>query len=203
MMPRQKAGDDAPFLFDLPLEGPAREPEPAIHHETAPAPLPEPERPEKRAPRRPRGLSELPVEEFHPAPRRVGKVRGALRSRLSAGIADLVVHGALGVVAMVGARLLGARPGVDDWPAIAAFLLSFSFLYTVLPLAFWGQTLGMAWADLTSRNRDGEPLTFDQAARRWLGSLLTAGTLGLPLFVTAGRRSLTDLVSGSATYPVS
>jgi uncharacterized RDD family membrane protein YckC len=202
-MSRPRSGDDAPFLFDLPLEAAAREREPQ-----AAEPEPRPERPEKRAsgPRPapvPAALSELPVEEFHPAPRRVGRVRGALRSRLSAGIADLVVHGALGVLAVVGARLLGAKPGVDDWPAIAAFLLSFSFLYTVLPLAFWGQTLGMAWADLTSRNRDGEPLTFDQAARRWLGALVTAGTLGLPLFVTAGRRSLTDLLSGSATYPVS
>jgi len=27
----------------------------------------------------------------------------------------------------------------------------------------------MAWSGITSRNRDGEPLTFEQTARRWLG----------------------------------
>ena len=52
-----------------------------------------------------------------------------------------------------------------------------------------------------SRNRDGDPLTFDQTARRWLGGILTVATLGLPLLVTGDRRSLTDGLSGSATYP--
>ena len=93
-----------------------------------------------------------------------------------------------------------AARALADWPALALFLLSFSFLYTVVPLAFWGHTLGMAWAGLTARNRDGEPLTFDQTARRWLGGLLTLAILGLPLLVTGDRRSLTDLLSGSATY---
>jgi uncharacterized RDD family membrane protein YckC len=71
----------------------------------------------------------------------------------------------------------------------------------VLPLAFWGHTLGMAWAGITSRSRDGEPLTFDQTARRWIGGILTVAALGLPLLATGDRRSLTDAVSGSATYP--
>jgi uncharacterized RDD family membrane protein YckC len=127
--------------------------------------------------------------------------RSARRGHLAAGLADLVVHGALVVVAVGGSHLLGARPQPADWPAFAALLLAFSFLYTVLPLAFWGQTLGMAWAGLASRGRSGEPLTFDQAARRWLGALLTAGTLGIPLLVAGERRSLSDLVSGSGTHP--
>lgn len=122
-------------------------------------------------------------------------------SRLTAGIADLVIHAAVTVGALVGSRLMGARPVLADWPAVLAFVLSFSFLYTVVPLAFWGHTLGMAWAGITARNRDGEPLTFDQTARRWLGGVLTAVLLGLPLLVTGSRRSLTDVVSGSATYP--
>jgi uncharacterized RDD family membrane protein YckC len=121
--------------------------------------------------------------------------------RLGAGLADLLVHAAVLVGALLGTRWMGVKPDpVRDWPALAVFLLSFSFLYTVLPLAFWGQTLGMAWTNITSRNRDGEPLTFDQTARRWLTGLVTAALLGLPALVS-GRRSLSDLVSGSATYP--
>jgi uncharacterized RDD family membrane protein YckC len=121
-------------------------------------------------------------------------------SRIAAGAADLLVHAAVAVVLLVGTRMMGVRPSLADWPALGAFLLAFSFLYMVVPLAFWGHTLGMAWAGLVARNRDGEPLTFDQTARRWLGGLLTLATLGLPLAVTRRRRSLTDLISGSATY---
>jgi hypothetical protein len=60
----------------------------------------------------------------------------------------------------------------------------------------------MAWAGITSRSRDGEPLTFDQTARRWLGAILTLCTLGLAILFSFGGRSLTDWISGSATYPM-
>ena len=88
---------------------------------------------------------------------------------------------------------------LSDWPAVALFLLSFSFLYTVVPLAFWGHTPGMAWAGLDARGRDGEPLAFDQTARRWIGGILTLLLLGLPLLLAFGGRSLSDLLSGSET----
>jgi hypothetical protein len=58
----------------------------------------------------------------------------------------------------------------------------------------------MAWVGLTARNQDGEPLTFDQTARRWLGGLLTLGFAGLPILLTGKSRSLTDRLSGSATF---
>jgi uncharacterized RDD family membrane protein YckC len=128
--------------------------------------------------------------------------RAGLVSRLAAGLADLLVHAAIVAVALAGARLLGATPTLSEWPPIAIFLLSFSFLYTILPLAFWGQTLGMTWAGLLSRNKDGEPLTFDQTARRWFGGLLTAATLGLPILVAGRKRTLTDLISSSNTFRV-
>jgi uncharacterized RDD family membrane protein YckC len=121
--------------------------------------------------------------------------------RFAAGAADLLVHAAIAVVVLAGTRMMGIRLALSDWPAVLAFLLSFSFLYTVVPLAFWGHTLGMVWANLTSRNQDGEPLTFDQTARRWLGSVVTTAALGLPLLFSQGGRSLSDLLSGSATYP--
>ncbi len=128
--------------------------------------------------------------------------RAGLGSRLAAGLADLLVHAAIVALALAGSRFLGATPTLAEWPPLAIFLLSFSFLYTILPLAFWGQTLGMTWAGLLSRNKDGEPLTFDQTARRWLGGILTTATLGLPLLLASKGRTLTDLMSGSSTLRV-
>jgi len=123
-------------------------------------------------------------------------------TRIAAGVADLVVHAAVGMGALFGCWGLGVRPALAEMPAGGLFLLAFSFLYIVLPLAFWGHTPGMAWAGITSHNRDGEPLTFDQTARRWLGAVLTFLLAGLPLLLAFGGRSLTDWISGSATYPM-
>jgi uncharacterized RDD family membrane protein YckC len=126
-------------------------------------------------------------------------MRAGIGRRLAAGIADLLVHVAVGVVAVAGCRYLGVKPDVRDWPALAVFLLSFSFLYTVVPLAFWGHTLGMTWAGLTSQSSGGEPLSFDQTARRWLGMLMTLAALGLPLLLALSGRSLVDRLSDSST----
>src|SRR5206468_10645903 len=121
--------------------------------------------------------------------------------RAAAGLAALVVHAAVAVLALLGCRGLGVQPELREVPAFGALLLSFSFLYTVLPLAFWGHTPGMAWAAITSHNQNGEPLTFDQTVRRWLGGLLTLALVGLPILLAFGGRTLTDWISGSATYP--
>jgi len=126
--------------------------------------------------------------------------RAGIGRRLAAGVADLLVHVAVAVLALAGCRYLGVLPGLRDWPALAVFLLSFSFLYTVVPLAFWGHTLGMAWAGLTAQSLDGEPLSFDQTARRWLGTLVTLALLGLPLLLAFRGRSLSDRLSGSHTF---
>lgn len=180
---------EEPLLFDLPLGGP-EDPEP----ERAPLPRRKAERPARPVP-----VPNLEPEDaaaIEPAGEFAGRAK-----RLAAGLADAMLHAAILVAALVGTRWMGVKLDLGrDWPPLAVFLLSFSFLYTVLPLAFWGQSLGMAWSGITSRNRDGEPLTFDQTARRWLGGLLTAATLGLAALVSS-RRSLSDLLSGSATYP--
>jgi len=199
---------DEPLLFDLPLSSPEREPEPPPRKKperTAREARPASSRP---APELPLATRSGPVPVPDPEPDEAGETGGAPASefagrgtRFGAGLADLLVHAAVLVGALLGTRWMGVKPDpVRDWPALAVFLASFSFLYTVLPLAFWGQTLGMAWTRISSRNRDGEPLTFDQTARRWLGGLVTAALLGLPSLVSS-RRSLTDLLSGSATYP--
>lgn len=140
------------------------------------------------------------ASEPNPAPEAiVADRRVSVGHRVASGAADLLVHLAVAVVALAGCRYLGVFPEVRDWPAFAVFLLSFSFLYTVVPLAFWGHTLGMTWAGLTTESAAGEPLSFDQTARRWLGALLTLVVLGLPLLLAIGGRSLADRLSGSRT----
>lgn len=202
-MPRHtEPPSDEPLLFDLPLEIPDRsrasEPPPEPRR-TRPAVAPAPAEPSRPVPVK----TAPPVREMEEkaADDPVDAEHGVeIGSRFASGGADLLVHAAVTVILLIGSRMMGIRPDLADWPAFALFLLAFSFLYMVVPLAFWGHTLGMAWSGLVARNRDGEPLTFDQTARRWLGSLLSAGTLGLPLLLTGDRRSLTDRISGSATY---
>ncbi len=202
--PDNPEGSEEPLLFDLPLGGPDRlddEPEELPHERKRPV------REARRAP----ASAEPPLARSGPVPvpnleddfeaeaaERDGAAGRA--RRLAAGLADLVVHAALAVAAVLGVQALGIRPDLAHWPAYATFLVAFSFLYTVLPLAFWGHTPGMAWAGTTSRNQDGEALTFDQTARRWLGGLATTLLAGLPLLALVKGRSLADLVSGSATY---
>jgi uncharacterized RDD family membrane protein YckC len=94
---------------------------------------------------------------------------------------------------------MGIQPSFSSWPGFALFLLAFSFLYVVVSLAFWGHTLGMVWAGLTARSRDGEALSFDQAVRRWLGGILTSGLAGAPLLLSWNGRTLSDLLSSSET----
>jgi uncharacterized RDD family membrane protein YckC len=85
---------------------------------------------------------------------------------------------------------------------VLLFLLPFSFLYQVFPLAFWGRTPGMARVGLVARSCDGQSLSFSQAALRWLSSLLTLATAGLPWILTATTgRSLADRLSDSQTLP--
>ena len=181
---------DEPLLFDLPLEPErGRSAAPAPERKRRAAPPPEPE---------PRFVDPDPEEE--PAPVETAPSgRARLGSRLAAGGADLLVHAAVAVGVLLGCRYMGVRPVLSDWPAVGLFLLSFSFLYTVVPLAFWGHTPGMAWAGLDARSRDGEPLAFDQTARRWIGGIVTLVFLGLPLLLAFGGRSLSDLLSGSET----
>jgi uncharacterized RDD family membrane protein YckC len=200
--------EEEPLLFDLPLSAPGSQQEPEELPVTPKRPSPEPRRP---APPARSGPVPVPMpaaaEGAEPAPPRAGGEFAGRGRRLAAGLADLVVHAAVMVLALFGCLGLGVRPGLREVPAFTAFLLSFSFLYTVLPLAFWGHTPGMAWAGITSHNRpgsggqDGEPLTFDQTVRRWLGAMLTCALLGLPLLLAFGGRTLTDWISGSATYP--
>ncbi len=199
--------DDEPSLFDLPLAAPSRDkPKGRLDvPEAATGPRPRPEPPLRPAPppaptRRAAAREPEPVGDVEGGARESG---APLRSRVAAGFADLIVHAALAVTAIAGSALLGVRPQAGQAPPMLLFVLTFSFVYTVIPLAFWGQTLGMVWAGLVAQNRDGEPLTFDQSARRWFGQLLTLLTAGLPLIATGRGRSVADLLSGSETHQAS
>ena len=91
------------------------------------------------------------------------------------------------------------QPALEQLPAFAVLLLVFSLFYTVVPLAFWGKTPGMAAVGLACQAGDDLPLTFAEALRRWLGELVTVLALGLPGLAALGaaRRSLADRWSGS------
>ncbi len=120
--------------------------------------------------------------------------------RLQAGVADLAAVSLAVVAGAGGAILLGVRPTAGDWPAFALLAACFSFLYCVVPLAFWGQTPGMSWAGLEARAEDDEPLSFGQTAIRWFAGVLTIALLGLPmLFVRLGGQSVADWLSSSKT----
>lgn len=134
---------------------------------------------------------------------RPAPVPASLGARWRAGGLDLALHAALALALAVGSRLLGAPLEGIEMLGLAAFLAVFSFLYTVIPLAFWGRTLGMMRAGLVASGGDGAQgaLTFGQTALRWTGGLLTVALLGLPsLLALLGGRSLTDRLSGSRTW---
>ena len=113
---------------------------------------------------------------------------------------DLLVLAAVAVSAVVGTVLMGLELRLVQLPALVAFMLAFSFLYTTVPLAFWGQTPGMANLDLVCRTRPGQHLSFRQTVLRWAAGLLTDLLLGLPGLLALTGRSLRDRMSGSITY---
>ncbi len=222
-----KAPPDEPVLFDLPLGLPdplesfdprlasprselpsGRRPKSAAQEagavagrgdllpfEEAPAPL---ARYPQAVPSRPLGAPLVEADDESDATTDLS-VFPSGRERWVAGAADLIVHAAVLVVALIGVRALGIQPAFAHAAPFGLFLAAFSFLYTVIPLAFWGQTLGMGWMRTIARDRDGQALTFDQTARRWLGALIAAALLGLPVWLALRGRSLTDWLSGSIT----
>jgi len=177
-----------PPVESLPLFG---DEDPEAPAAAAPLPVREPAHRPK-----PRPVPEPPADEAAEA----GTAAAPLVARARAAAGDLVVLGAVGALAALGARWLGAVIGLAELAPLALFLLAFSFLYSVISLAFWGQTPGMAWAGLVARTVAGEPLSFGQTALRWLGSWLTWATLGLAGLLALTGRSLADRLSGSATY---
>jgi len=140
-----------------------------------------------------------PASRPQPRPTVAQTAAAPFHARLFAGLVDLGVHVAVAALALGGARLLEVRPASAQLPAFALLLLVFSLFYTVVPLAFWGKTPGMAAVGLACQAGDDLPLTFAEALRRWLAELVTVAALGLPGLLALGgaRRSLADRWSGS------
>jgi len=187
-------GDEEPPEVDPGVEPPASQ---EFEHIAAP--------PERRAadvplagtPRGPVGVPAPPVADFEPS-----RATASLGARLQATGGDLAILAAVLGVAALGVRALDAPLGAPQLAPLGLFLLAFSFLYSVIPLAFWGQTPGMIWAGVVARSEGGEALSFAQTTRRWAGTWLAWGTLGLLGLLGLTGRSLADRWSRSELLPV-
>ena len=110
---------------------------------------------------------------------------------------DLAAVAGTILLAIGGAWTLGAAIELASAPAFLLFATAFSFLYTIVPLTFWGRTPGMAVLGLVARSRNQIPLTIQQSIRRWVGAVMTVLLLGLPLLLVLTGRSLADRLSSS------
>jgi len=172
--PRAAAADAADkTLREIPVT-PAGEEEPAAGEESAAA-------------------DEEPAAAEQPAP---------FKDRLLAGSLDLGIQVLVSGGAVAAVRAMGVSVQLADGLPFALFGLIFSFLYWFIPLAFWGQTPGMAWVGSSAVSLSDEPLTFSQTLLRWCGALLTVALAGLPLLLALGGRSLSDRLSESKTVVI-
>ena len=138
MSRRRDRAPEEPVLFDLPLTPPPADPPSPTEQQVAPPPL--------------EGDSPEAFADEAVASQGVEPTLAPLGRRALSGGADILVHaGALASLAL-GLYAMGIEPHLAHWPALALFILAFSFLYTVVSLAFWGQTAGMAWFGLAARD---------------------------------------------------
>lgn len=186
-MSRQSRPGEEPGLFDdLPLQS-KPQPSPALPAKSEPLPLfGEPESPAKPA--------SVKIETPTPAP----SATVSISARLSAAVIDLGVVVAVLALIRIGLWWLGVVVDSGVLVPLLVFILPFSFLYLVFPLAFWGRTPGMIKAGLVARSDDDQSLSFSQAVLRWVAGIVSVLTLGLPLLlVKFTGRSLADKISRS------
>ena len=133
-------------------------------------------------------------------PRRETAEKVRVGDRLLAGMADLAAQllmVGLAVAASLAQGIAFTTP--EAWIPLGVLGLTLSFLYWVVPLAFWGRTPGMAWVGHTARAQNDQPLTFGQTFLRWVGAIGTLALAGLPLLLALTGRSLSDRLSDSTT----
>jgi RDD family len=126
---------------------------------------------------------------------------GSLPDRAIGTAADAAASILLVLAGLLGAfAVRGRTPHFAGLGWASAFALYVSFFVVVVPLVFFGRTLGMALAGLAARDDgSGRRLTPTQAARRWAGTVATVAGLGIPLFFTARdpeAPTLADRLSG-------
>ena len=196
--PREEPGlfDDLPLQQEPPRRGdPAAAQQPADPSvpKSPPAPVPEP---------LPLFSEDAEAAAVEPVTRPAWWPTVQFAAHLEAGLIDLGVILGVMLAVWVGLWWLGVDVDLVDRALVLFFLLPFSFLYQIFPLVFWGCTPGMAKAGIVARSRDGQTLSFSQAALRWAASVLTVVTAGLPLILAAKTgRSLADRLSGSRSQP--
>jgi len=147
----------------------------------------------------PAAPSESPSPEPSPPAPRAEPQPAGIGGRFTAGLIDLLLHAAIGALLVGGTALLGVEITARHAAPLAVVLLLFSFLYHVVPLAFWGNTPGMAVVDLRTRTLDDRPLSLPQATGRWLALLLTVLSCGSGVLLAIGGKSLADRLSNSQT----
>ena len=113
---------------------------------------------------------------------------------------DFLVHLVVVLIVFVGLRLLGIGFDQRAAPGVLLLVWVFSLFYFVIPLAFWGSSIGMVTTGLIARSDDGQALSLGQATRRWLASCLTTLLAGIPCLFFLSHRSLADRMSGSSTW---
>lgn len=102
--------------------------------------------------------------------------------RLKAFAADAIVCAIVGAASFLSAAAAVRRaPPSAGWIWCAAFGLLVSFFLVVPTLALFGRTPGMALADLSADDAEGEKPSFATSVRRWLGTAGSALFAGLPL----------------------
>lgn len=189
MQPRKK-GRDEPLLFDLPLQV-EKTRATSIKERSEPAP----ERPVAEQP------SLFPDVEDDPG---LGLAEESTvpsaQELIGAGLFDLVLQLVNILIAIGSAAALDVDISVGEWAPFAILAFVSSFVYWNVSLVFWGRTPGMAWKRLVARDTDDAPLSFEQAARRWVAAILTTLLVGLPWLATLGGRSIADRLSGSRTH---
>ncbi len=202
-MTQPRKPPESPGLFDLPLDSDRTRPDAASPAERPGAPYRQPEElslfsDEAEGAEVSEDLSESasPVPRDQPPPRQAA----GFAARCVAGLIDVGVLLTVALAIALGTHWLGVDLAPRDWPALLVVLLSFSFLYLVPPLAFWGRTPGMGWAGLVARTVDDQPLTFLQTVLRWLGAVITLAACGLPMLLSFTGASLSDRLSRSRTY---
>lgn len=187
-MSRPPDGPEPDLLFDLPLDLQADEPE----------------KPVAPAGKGPGGGDDQAALAFppdsEPEPESPRLIEAPLAPRFIAALLDLVALVAALGFSLLSLRLLEVPIDRAVLMPLAVFLGSFSFLYQVMPLAFWGHTPGMAYAGIHSRAKGGEFMTIQQCILRWVGWVLTLASGGLAALVALSGVSLSDLLSRTRSF---
>lgn len=125
--------------------------------------------------------------------------------RLTAFVADAAACAIVaGASFLAAAALVRRSPSGPGWLWCALFALLLSFFLVVPTLALFGKTPGMALADLSAEDPEGEKPPFATSVVRWAATALTAALAGLPLatiLFDRRRRTPADILSGRPLVP--